>query len=87
MKIEFRNSFLKDLKKIKDKKIKQDIEKILIELKEIPFTNLKNLKKLSGYKDFYRIKLGDYRIGIKITDKKIIFVRILSRKDTYKYFP
>ncbi len=84
--IEFKKSFLKDIKKIKDKEIKLKIMDIIKKIEENRFKEL-NLKKLSGYNDFYRIKLKKYRLGIKKNDKKTIFVRLLHRKDIYKYFP
>ncbi|MBX6423476.1 type II toxin-antitoxin system RelE/ParE family toxin [Thermosulfurimonas sp. F29] len=45
------------------------------------------MKKLKGYKDFYRIRIGDYRIGLQIKENKIIFVRFLHRKEIYRCFP
>ncbi len=62
--IEFKKSFLKDIKKIKDKEIKLKIMDIIKKFEENRFEEL-NLKKLSGYNDFYRIKLKKYRLGIK----------------------
>jgi len=48
---------------------------------------ISNLKKLKGYEIFYRIKLGDYRIGIEIVEDEIIFVRFLHRREVYRFFP
>ncbi|WP_079720471.1 type II toxin-antitoxin system RelE family toxin [Salegentibacter holothuriorum] len=46
------------------------------------------IKKLKGFKDFYRIRIGDYRLGVKkLTDQEILLVRFLQRKEIYKYFP
>lgn len=50
-------------------------------------TNIPNLKKLSGYKNAYRIRIDDYRIGLLFEDKVITLIRLISRKDFYKYFP
>jgi mRNA interferase RelE/StbE len=46
-----------------------------------------NIKKLQVDGDYYRIRIGDYRIGLTIYDGVIIFVRALQRKDIYRYFP
>jgi mRNA interferase RelE/StbE len=46
-----------------------------------------NLEKLKGFNNEYRIKIGDYRIGLIIENKKVTFIRFLHRKDIYKYFP
>lgn len=88
MKTEFRNSFQKDLANIKDKEILQKI-KAVIEAVEAAQTlaEITNLKKLKVKGNFYRIRIGDYRIGANLTQGTITFVRVLSRKDIYKYFP
>jgi len=45
-----------------------------------------NLKKLKTG-DYYRIRLGDYRLGLILKSDTLVFVRLLHRKDLYKYFP
>ena len=42
---------------------------------------------MEGFKHYYRIKQGDYRIGIKIEDDMVIFMRVLHRKIVYREFP
>jgi mRNA interferase RelE/StbE len=46
-----------------------------------------NIKKLKGEGAYYRIRVGDYRIGITADEDTVIFVRVLHRKDVYRYFP
>ncbi len=36
---------------------------------------------------YWRIKIGEYRLGLEKDGDKIILVRILHRKDIYRYFP
>ena len=86
MELEYKNSFLKDLKKIKNKSIKIKIRNIITLAKENKLNTLK-IKKIIGYENFYRIRIGDYRLGISVTSNRIVFIRILHRKDIYKYFP
>ena len=50
-------------------------------------TDIKNLKKLTGYKHAYRIKIKDYRFGVFIHNGLIEFARVNHRKDIYKIFP
>jgi mRNA interferase RelE/StbE len=59
----------------------------LIKLKNV--TVLKKVEsKLTGYKKYYKIRLGDYRIGLeKINSTKIRLIIIANRKDIYKIFP
>ena len=44
------------------------------------------IKKLSGYKDYFRIRVGDYRIVYSIRDDilLILIIRIAARKNTYQ---
>jgi mRNA interferase RelE/StbE len=50
MKIVFLNSFLKDVKKIKEPKTARKIEELIFELKNAnSIEELKNTKKLKGY--------------------------------------
>lgn len=46
-----------------------------------------NLKKLSGFKNCFRIRMGDYRIGVVVEGNKVIFAAFDHRSDIYKYFP
>jgi len=50
-------------------------------------SEIKNIKRLTGFTDYYRIRIGDYRIGIKLDKLTIIFSTINHRKDIYKKFP
>ncbi len=88
MTVEFRKSFERDIKKIKDKQIKERILQVIDEVEQAQDINeISNIKKLSGYDNFYRIRIKDYRIGLYVEDDVITFVRCLHRRDIYKYFP
>jgi len=86
--IRFEASFEKDLKKVGDKKLLKRVKEVIEEVKQAEDLRVINdLKKLKGYDTFYRIRVGDYRIGIDIVENRVIFARILHRKEIYKYFP
>jgi mRNA interferase RelE/StbE len=46
-----------------------------------------NVRRLEGSSAYYRIRIGEYRIGFRLQDNKMIFLRCLHRKDIYRYFP
>ncbi|MEH2313663.1 MAG: type II toxin-antitoxin system RelE/ParE family toxin [Nostoc sp.] len=54
---------------------------------ENPF-ELGYIEKLKGYSDKYKIRVGDYRIGITLdqTTKTLICQRVTYRKDIYRIF-
>ena len=88
MQVEFLSKFSKDLDYISIKSLKSNLIK-LIELIENSddLNSIPNLKKLKGHKTAYRIRLGDYRVGFFFENNKVIFARIVHRKDIYKVFP
>ena len=85
--VDIRDSFIKDVKKASQEN-KQKIEEIFHELKAAnKLTELKNAKKLKGHKHFYRIRIGDYRIGFAFENETVILLHFLHRKDIYRFFP
>jgi mRNA interferase RelE/StbE len=87
MKIEIRKSFTKDADKLPapfQRKLSSIIE--TIEKTNLP-GQLAECKKLTGFKTAYRIRMGQYRIGFYYENKTAELVRILHRKEIYRYFP
>jgi len=46
-----------------------------------------HVRKLRDGESYYRIRVGDYRIGVALDGNIVVFVRFLHRKDLYRYFP
>jgi len=86
--VQFKASFARDLKKVKDKKLK---DRVLgaIEAVEQAYSlqEIGGVRKLKGSNRYYRIRIGDYRIGLSVEEDTVTFVRFLHRKDVYRYFP
>lgn len=88
MKVEFKKSFLKELRKLKNKPLQNSIHKCIIQVELAEsITEIKNVKKLAGFDVYYRIRVGDYRIGVKLENDLVTFVVFEHRKDIYKTFP
>lgn len=88
MKIEFDNGFFKSLKKLNNPSIQKNINKVIDVIeKAIAISDIPNLKKMAGYQDYYRIRIGDYRLGISVNNHTVLFVIIGHRKDIYDIFP
>jgi len=88
VKTAYKKRFLKDANNLPEE-IKESILDIVF--KQIPeienVQDINNLKKLSGFKNFYRIRYSGYRIGITVQQDRVVFLRVLHRKDIYKFFP
>jgi mRNA interferase RelE/StbE len=81
-------SFEKDTREITDKRIRTKIADIIELCKQSESLNqIRNIKKLVTFDNYYRIKIGRYRLGIYYKNNTIYFIRCLSRKDIYRYFP
>lgn len=39
------------------------------------------------FERYYRIRVGDYRLGLALEGDTVILVRFLHRKEIYRYFP
>jgi mRNA interferase RelE/StbE len=86
---EFKKSFAKDLRARKNDGRFLDCVKEIIEDVECAdiLIDISNLKKLKGERDYYRVRFGNYRVGVRIQGDLVIFIRALHRKDIYRYFP
>lgn len=88
MKTVFLRSFLKDIKKLNDPATARKLEKALANIKmadspgEVP-----DLKKMKGYSFVYRVKVGEYRLGIYMEGDAVEVARFVKRNDIYKVFP
>jgi len=89
VKVKFKKSFTRDLKKrANDRKLFAKVEQIIGQIEEAEDTHrISNLKKLKALGNYYRVRSGDYRIGLIIDGGTVTFVRILHRSDIYRYFP
>ena len=88
MEVFFTKSFYREIGKVRDKKLAAKIEEVIIKVKNAKqFSEIENLKKLTGFKNAYRIRIGDYRIGILYEKNAVTFSVFGNRKDIYKFFP
>ena len=82
-------SFQKDINKINDAKTKNAIIETINNITVAEnISSINNLKKLTGQKNMYRIRIGDYRIGLEYTENhELVLIRFLHRKEIYKRWP
>jgi mRNA interferase RelE/StbE len=88
MEYKFEKSFARDFKNLNNKDLAKAIlgcAKKVSDAKTIK--DIPNLKKITGYKSAYRIRTGDYRIGLIIENNEAIFVAFAHRKEIYRHFP
>ena len=88
MKVAFHRKFAKDLTKIASSDARDRIKRVILNLEEaeslVSFPQIKALKGADGY---LRIRLGDYRIGLRREGDGILLLRVLHRSEIYRHFP
>ncbi len=89
MQIVFRKTFKKDLQKISNNtNVIRQLGDVISELEAA--TNLlgvHNITKMVNYKNCYRIRIGDYRLGLYFCDDVVELIHFMHRREIYKNFP
>lgn len=88
MKTLFRDSFDKDLSAISDIGVLRRVQRVIHQVEAArSFQDVPNLKRLEAKGKYFRIRVGDYRIGIVFDQGAVSFVRCLHRREIYRFFP
>lgn len=88
MEVRFDSSFDRDLKQIRDDDLRLRVERA-IESAESASTvpEIPGIKRLRAKGSFYRIRVGDYRIGVEVEGAVVKLVRFGHRSEIYRGFP
>jgi len=91
MEVAIAKSFIKDMKSAfkpvqlaADAAIRKLMESKSLQASGLDSTKMEGQRKGENY---YRIRIGDWRMGIEYIHPKVIVLRILSRGTIYKHFP
>lgn len=91
MVVEFVKRFKKELKNTPidvQKRVLGVIEKLeTAQTLEASGTDYKKMEGQKSDESYFRIRVGEWRIGIEYLHPNIILLRLLSRGDIYKHFP
>lgn len=89
MKFSIEKSFDRDTDRVKNKRVLRKLHQLISMIGDVDtIGKIPHTRKLHGHPSYYRIKLGDYRLGMEaISDTEVVLLRFLHRKDIYRYFP
>lgn len=87
MKVTATRNFEKSLKEcpLPIQRRANDVYQKLLACKKI--SDVVSLEKLSGYKTYYRVRIGTYRMGFELVGDEIELRTIIHRKEIYRFFP
>jgi mRNA interferase RelE/StbE len=88
MQVEYSKKFLKQLAAV-PVDIRSKIESFVFE--ELVSTSsiyeLGKVEKMKGYDGFYKVRIGNYRLGLVIENEIITVKTVMHRREIYKFFP
>lgn len=88
MNVSFTNDFLKQLQALRDRKLADAVARVIDEVEAASsIREVRNVKKLKGHRSAYRIRVGDFRIGLFVLEDSVLFAAVLPRRDVYRKFP
>ncbi len=87
--VQYTRTFLKEMSDL-PRETRERVEALVFgeDMKQDPFLSGKT-QKLTGYQTYYKIRIGDYRIGLQIdvSERLVEFQRVLHRREIYRKFP
>ena len=87
MRVIITKRFEKEEDRLNNRQTSHQIADTIIQIRNAEsMMQILSLKRLKGAKA-YRIRIGDYRIGVLIDDDTVEFISVGHRKEFYKSFP
>ena len=88
MELEYRASFTRDLRRVRNAEVRGRVLGIMEELEAAAaITDVRGVRRIRGEGRYYRVRVGDYRLGVALEGDVAIVVRFLHRSDIYRFFP
>ncbi|MCE2937041.1 MAG: type II toxin-antitoxin system RelE family toxin [Cyclobacteriaceae bacterium] len=88
MKVEFLPSLAKYVVELTSSVVKQRTIDLIRQVESASsIRQIPQIKKLKGFTSAYRIRVGDYRVGIFVAQGTVQFARVKNRKEIYRSFP
>lgn len=88
MEVEYRTSFTRDLRQIRSAELRQRVIRRIEELEAASaITEVSGVRRITGVEDHYRVRIGEYRLGIALNGNVVILTRFLHRREFYRFFP
>ena len=88
MEVEYTAGFTRDLRQIRSSDTRQRVLSKIEQIEESSaITQVTHVVRMTGASNYYRVRIGDYRLGITVQGNVVILHRFLHRRDIYRYFP
>lgn len=73
---------------VRDERLRERVKEAIEELEAAKaLQEVPGVRRLRGGEGYYRMRVGDYRLGFVLEGEKVVLVRFLHRREVYRYFP
>ena len=88
MEVRFDAGFYRDFRQIRDADLRRRVGRVIenVEAASIP-SEISGLRRMGAIGRFYRIRVGQYRVGVKIEGETVTLLRFGHRREIYRSFP
>ena len=88
MEVEYAPAFARDLKRERNAEVRSRVEKLIEDLKAAPaITSVSGAVRVTAPGRYYRVRLGDHRLGFALEGDRVVLLRFMHRRDIYRHFP
>ena len=88
MEVEFRTSFTRDLRRIRSAQLRQRVLRKVEELEAAStIEEVSGSRRLTADGQHYRVRIGDYRLGVTMESDVAVLVRFLHRREILPGLP
>ncbi len=88
MRIVALRSFSRDIDDLPDTKLRARVKQTVLAMEAVSsIMDLRQVKKMKGHPQAYRVRIGSYRLGFFLEGDLITLVRFAMRVEIYKRFP
>ena len=89
MEVEYGSGFTRDLRRVRNPVLRRQIDLRIVELEAASMlsevSGVRRVRSRSGR--YYRIRVGDHRLGFALESGTAVLVRFRHRRDFYRSFP
>lgn len=88
MELRYERRFERDLGRIRDAALRLRVERAIVDLEMASaIDDVRGIVQLRGSPAHYRVRIGDYRLGIEVAGEAAVLVTFGHRRDFYRDFP
>ena len=80
--------FDRDLKRIRNASLLSRVEQVVEDLEAAStISEVSGMVRLTARGNLYRIRVGDYRVGLEVEGDLVTLLRFAHRSEIYRHFP